>query len=183
VLEKLRAGVNPDALDANDRRIFDDGLVLILKELHERLDAAVADAYGWPADLSDEDILARLVALNKERAAEEARGLVRWLRPEYQIPKFGTPREKAEQIEADLGGEIVVEKKPSFPADDIDQTAAVMRMLADSSGANSPAAIAARFRQGKRVEKKVAAVLTSLARMGVIATAQSGRAFTLHRMN
>ena len=36
---------------------------------HKRLDAAVAAAYGWPADLADEDILARLFALNQERAA------------------------------------------------------------------------------------------------------------------
>jgi len=28
----------------------------------------VLDAYGWPHDLSDEDILARLLALNLERA-------------------------------------------------------------------------------------------------------------------
>jgi hypothetical protein len=27
------------------------------------------------------------VALNQERAAEEARGLIRWLRPEYQAPQ------------------------------------------------------------------------------------------------
>jgi hypothetical protein len=183
VLEKLRGGVQPDALDPDDRRIFDDGLVLILKEQHDRLDRAVGEAYGWPVDLPDEDILAQLVALNKERSAEEARGLVRWLRPEYQIPKFGTPKEKAEQIEADLGGEIVTEKKPSFPADDIDQTAAVMAMLAASDGAASPIEIATRFKQGKRVEKKVEAVLSSLARMGVIATAKAGRAFSLHRMN
>lgn len=183
VYEKLRAGVKPDALDEDDRRIFDDGLVLILKELHDKLDRAVADAYGWPNDLPDEEILAQLVALNKERAAEEARGLVRWLRPEYQIPKFGTPKEKAEQIEADLGGEIVTEKKPSFPADDIDQTAAVMTMLASNDGPASPIEIATRFKQGKRVEKKVEAVLSSLARMGVIATAKSGRAYSLHRMN
>ncbi|MGA8908478.1 MAG: type IIL restriction-modification enzyme MmeI, partial [Acidobacteriaceae bacterium] len=39
VLEKLRAGTDPAALSAPDRRIFDDGLVLILKELHDRLDA------------------------------------------------------------------------------------------------------------------------------------------------
>lgn len=182
VLEKLRAGTKPDALDADDRRIFDDGLVLILKELHDKLDVAVAAAYGWPADLSDEDILGRLVALNKERAAEEARGFVRWLRPEYQIPKFGTPGEKAEQIEADLGGEIISEKKPTFPTDDIDQTAAVMAALASITGPSSPAALAATFRQGKRVEQKVEAVLASLARMGVIATAKAGRAFSLHRM-
>lgn len=36
---------------------------------HDRLDAAVAAAYGWPADLSDEEVLERLFALNQERAA------------------------------------------------------------------------------------------------------------------
>jgi type II restriction/modification system DNA methylase subunit YeeA len=36
---------------------------------HKRLDAAAADAYGWHADLSDEDVLERLFALNQERAA------------------------------------------------------------------------------------------------------------------
>ncbi len=46
VLEKLRTGASPDALDARDRRIFDDGLVLILMELHDRLDAAVADLFA-----------------------------------------------------------------------------------------------------------------------------------------
>lgn len=37
------------------------------------------------------EILSRLVALNRERAAEEARGLVRWLRPEYQAPEDAQP--------------------------------------------------------------------------------------------
>lgn len=40
---------------------------------HKKLDAAVAAAYGFPADLSDEQILERLLALNLERAAEEAK--------------------------------------------------------------------------------------------------------------
>ena len=40
---------------------------------HKKLDAAVAAAYGWPADLSDEQILERLLALNLERAEEEAK--------------------------------------------------------------------------------------------------------------
>jgi hypothetical protein len=38
---------------------------------HQKLDAAVAAAYGWPLDLTDEQILERLLALNLERAAEE----------------------------------------------------------------------------------------------------------------
>lgn len=38
---------------------------------HKRLDAAVAVAYGWPADLTDDRILEKLLALNLERADEE----------------------------------------------------------------------------------------------------------------
>jgi hypothetical protein len=40
---------------------------------HKKLDAAVAAAYGWPADLSDEQVLEKLLALNLERAGEEAK--------------------------------------------------------------------------------------------------------------
>ena len=41
-----------------------------LANCHEKLDAAVAAAYGWPSDLSDDDILERLLALNLERAGK-----------------------------------------------------------------------------------------------------------------
>jgi hypothetical protein len=40
---------------------------------HKKLDVAVAAAYGWPADLTDEQILEKLLALNLERAAEESK--------------------------------------------------------------------------------------------------------------
>lgn len=42
-----------------------------LDQAHKELDQAVFDAYGWPRDLSDEDILTRLLALNLERAAKQ----------------------------------------------------------------------------------------------------------------
>ncbi|MBN1581065.1 MAG: class I SAM-dependent DNA methyltransferase, partial [Anaerolineae bacterium] len=35
---------------------------------HRKLDEAVLDAYGWPHDLTDDEILERLLALNLERA-------------------------------------------------------------------------------------------------------------------
>jgi hypothetical protein len=81
VLEGLRAG---EPLSATSQRIHDHGLISVLLDLHNDLDRAVADAYGWPADLSTEDILFRLVELNAARAAEERSGLIRWLRPEFQ---------------------------------------------------------------------------------------------------
>ena len=39
-----------------------------LDGLHATLDAAVFAAYGWPADLSDDEVLARLLALNLARS-------------------------------------------------------------------------------------------------------------------
>lgn len=38
---------------------------------HRRLDEAVLDAYGWPRDIGDEELLERLLALNLERAAAQ----------------------------------------------------------------------------------------------------------------
>jgi hypothetical protein len=53
---------------------------------HKKLDAAVAAAYGWPADLTDEQILEKLLALNLARAAEEAEAA--------KVKKPKTTREK-----------------------------------------------------------------------------------------
>ena len=58
----------------------------IVHELHSKLDAAVAAAYGWDVALAPAEIVARLVALNAARAAEEAEGIIRWLRPAHQHP-------------------------------------------------------------------------------------------------
>ena len=35
--------------------------------VHRKLDAAMFDAYGWPHELTDEEVLERLLALNLER--------------------------------------------------------------------------------------------------------------------
>jgi hypothetical protein len=88
VLEKLKSG---DPLTDAERITHEAGLVSVLAQIHADLDAAVADAYGWPADLPDEEILARLVDLNGVRAAEEKAGRVRWLRPSYQAPHEAQP--------------------------------------------------------------------------------------------
>jgi hypothetical protein len=179
VLEKLRDG---EALSADDKLIHDNALILILKELHDELDAAVVAAYGWPVDLAEDEVLARLVALNKERAAEEAKGFVRWLRPEYQIPRFGSDAEK-KQLEAfeDVEQTPAAAKaiKPNFPTDAVEQVAAVMAALAQREANASAAELARGFKQGKKCEARVAATLASLARTGFIATA--GEAYALRR--
>ena len=42
-----------------------------LDNAHRDLDAAVPPAYGWPADIAEEEALSRLLALNLERAAAQ----------------------------------------------------------------------------------------------------------------
>ena len=158
VLEKLRAG---EAIEGKDKEIYDQGLIGILKDIHDRIDAAVAEAYGWPVDLSDEEILERLVALNKERAAEEARGIVRWLRPDYQNPD-GKQAAAGKQAEMDVDIALAVEKAP-WPKDLPDQIAAVREALSDL-GEATPEQVARRFRRVRVTT--VEPLLRSLAALG-----------------
>ena len=53
--------------------IFMDAIVatIWLDNAHRELDAAVAAAYGWPADIAEEEALARLLALNLERSGPQ----------------------------------------------------------------------------------------------------------------
>jgi hypothetical protein len=182
VAEKLRRG---EALAEADEVIKDKGLVLIVKELHDQIDTSVAEAYGCPANLSDDEILARLVALNAERAAEEKRGLVRWLRPDYQRARAGVAgrpeaRRDEEQLEAPLVVVAGKEQKPLFPAGDVERTAAVFAALSDARGPLDAKILARAFRQGAKVEHAIARVLASLARLGHIYTAD-GRDYALRR--
>ncbi len=166
--------------------IFDNGLILTLKHLHGQLDATVARAYGWPADLVEAEVLKRLVALNKERALEEQRGHVRWLRPEHQIPRFGSSTEKAElELTGGRGDGLVDEKsiiaKPAFPAKDLEQTVAVTMALVRATGPLSAAEIARQFKQGRKVENRAEFTLKAMARMGELASGDNGKSFTLRR--
>jgi hypothetical protein len=185
VLEKLKASV---PLEEDDEVIRDKGLILVLKELHEKLDALVFEAYGWPQTLTNEQILEKLVTLNHERVAEERRGHVRWLRPDYQIPRFGkkldkqAAKEEGAQVVADLGLPLETSgKKPSFPVDSIGQTAAVFSALAAATAPLDAAAIAIGFRKGKNVQRQINDVLLSLARLGHVAPSEGGTKFVIRR--
>ena len=87
LVDKLRAGA---PLAAAQEEAARDARARIVLHLHAQLDRAVADAYAWPHDLPPAEIVARLVHLNAERAAEEASGTIRWLRPDYQLPRLAT---------------------------------------------------------------------------------------------
>jgi hypothetical protein len=173
VLEKLRAG---DALTKKEQEIHEQGLVSVLREIHDELDAAVADAYGWPADHSDEEILTRLVALNHERAEEERRGIIRWLRPEFQNP---TGKKQTAIAVAD---EPVAEKKAakatkqSWPKSLSEQAGAVLSSLATFSSGATARDIARSFGRATdgRVER-VEEILETLEALGKARELDDGR--------
>jgi restriction-modification enzyme MmeI-like protein len=167
VLEKLRAG---ETIEGKDREIYDQGLIGILKDLHDQIDAAVAKAYGWPVGISDEDILFRLVALNKERAEEEARGHIRWLRPNYQNPE-GRVAAKSKTKDMDLGVTAKIEKAP-WPKTLPDQIAAVREALTEM-GEATPDQIARRFMRARTTS--VQPLLDSLAALGQAEKVDEGR--------
>lgn len=168
VLEKLRAG---EAIEGKDREIYEQGLVGILKDIHDRIDGAVAQAYGWPADLSDEEILIRLVDLNKERAAEEAAGHIRWLRPDYQNPQGRQAQARGGQAELDVGAAAARDKAP-WPKALPEQIAAVREALAEL-GEASPQQIARRFQRARSAS--VTPLLESLAALGQAHVTEDGR--------
>lgn len=116
VVEKLRSG---EALTAKERAVHEIAACGVLKDIHDELDAAVAEAYGWPWPMPTEEILERLVALHDERVEEEKRGLVRWLRPEYQIPRFGAGERPAELALVDAP--VSKGKKPKKKRAQIDE--------------------------------------------------------------
>ena len=171
VLEKLKAG---EILDTSEQQIYNKGLVRILLDIHNEIDAAVFEAYGWPNSLDDEEVLARLVALNAERIAEEASGQVRWLRPEYQISKAGLQTPVAQQ------GEIAVEVIPAVPAIKAvpwpkklpDQIQAVRRLL--STGHTIEVKTAAKSFKGARKDR-LEEVLQTLVAFGEARSLGQGR--------
>lgn len=159
------------ALTPAERDIHDAGHVSVLRALHDRLDAAVDAAYGWPADLSDAEIVARLVALNAERVAEEARGLVRWLRPEFQAPQEVRPVQRQAALDivaqdAPLSGEM-----PAWPRDRAEQFLRLRSCI--STGPVAPADIARRFKDAPP-RARLASMLAVLADLG-LAREQGGR--------
>lgn len=172
VLASLRAGT---PLTDKERVVDDQGLVSILRELHGEVDVAVAAAYGWPETLPDEDLLVRLVALNTERVEAERRGVVYWVRPDYQRPLAGeTPRSAGggatgphpgENDPSDAGPSET--PKVKWPATLSDRIAAVRAQVLRAPGAVGLEDVASVF--GKVSRKDVGAILESLAALGIVA--------------
>jgi hypothetical protein len=185
VLEKLRSG---EALTDKDKTIHEQGLVSVLRELHDELDHAVFAAYGWD-DLADklvglpgattplpdkseaqaaaeEVLLQRLVDLNSQRAAEEANGLIRWLRPEYQNPNAEVAQKQTEMaVDTEIkAAHTAKAKKLKWPKQMREQVAAVRNTL--EIGDLNLEAIATQF--ARNPDKAVISVLEALVELGMV---------------
>ena len=187
VLEKLR---RDEPLNAKEKTLHQHGLVAVLDQLHRELDAAVLDAYGWsdlaPAlvgapgaltpltdkpealALAEAELLERLVALNAARAAEEAQGLVRWLRPAFQAS--GTPDAVQTEIdgvdtETPAAPAVATGRRP-WPVELPQQIAALAEVLAASPLALTPDAVAAHFSGKGQWKKRLPSLLETLAAVG-----------------
>ena len=193
-VRELEGGCDVPLLTAKEKDIHEAGLVSVLKDIHDDIDRAVFEAYGWgdliPALVgkpgatipsphktpeqkeAEEELLKRLVALNQERAAEERRGTVRWLRPDYQKPKLGhkvkTP-EDVEQVEAQLVVPETADGKPAWPKDELARIRVVRDMLGRAPAPLAPEALSAAFkgRNSAPRKKRVEQVLQTLVAAGV----------------
>lgn len=145
VVEKLRSG---EKLTDKERAVHEIAACGVLRDLHDELDRLVAQAYGWPWPMEREEVLERLVGLHDERVEEEKRGIIRWLRPEYQVPRFGGAAPAAAEPELALPEAAtpevvkVVEKQP-WPAGVIEQIGVAKEHV--SAAPATPAEVAAAF--------------------------------------
>jgi hypothetical protein len=160
------------ALTPKEKLIHDQGLVSVLQQLHADLDAAVFAAYGWPATLTDAEILERLVALNAARAEEEQRGIIHWLRPEYQNPSpkvqgaLDLPAKPAppKRLKSAIGNRQSAIPQLPWPKSLPERVRAVETALHATPGPVTPKALAATFHRAQ--PEAIAEILETLVTLG-----------------
>jgi hypothetical protein len=181
LLTKLRSG---EPFTDREREQHEIAQTEILRQLHDELDLAVAAAYGWSMDLPEAEILVNLVALNKERCAEETRGVVRWLRPDYQAPETvtatATPLLTEETDFESVVALTPIEAQP-WPRDLKDQLAALRSVLTSSARLWTLEAIAHAFKSRGRYREGIAAHLDLLADLGIVSRVDTAEGPRWHR--
>ena len=162
VLEKLRAGT---PLNAKEQLTHEQGLVTVLRQLHDDLDAAVASAYALPPTASDDAILTHLCALNAQRAAEERSGTIRYLRPAFQNPGSTTTQTTLATDEAETPAATA---KPAaklpWPKTLAEQAQAVRAALKTFGAPTDAATLARTFKSAKT--DRIEDILETLASLG-----------------
>jgi hypothetical protein len=170
IVEKLRSG---EALTESERTIHGIAACGLLRDLHDRLDAAVAAAYGWKWPMSREETLLHLVELHDARVAEEDAGHVQWVRPDFQQPRYGgSPAAPAPKLDLPAAEAKPPRGRPrTWPSTAIDQMSALQRLVAKSPVSLEEAVV--RFKGARR--ELVQRHLETLALMGEMWVDDLGR--------
>lgn len=173
VLEKLRSGTT---LNTKEQTVHEQALVSILMQLHNELDTAVAAAYGWPVNLTTGAILEKLVALNKERAAQEASGTILWLRSDYQKPQGGQQTGLQVTTEAT---EATPAELPDWPKTLAEQAQAVQRIIQQYQQPVSASAINKQFKKAPKAaaatrEQQIGQLLETISTLGLLRKTEEG---------
>ena len=180
VVEKLRVG---QPLTAKEETVHQQGLAAVVLSLHQQLDAAVAEAYGWPTDLPVPELLQRLVHLNHQRAREEQAGHIRYLRPAYQAPEtvqtglvlpesapVAAAKAKGKKTAKSLGAVALPENEldalNSWPQDLAQQMQALRTAINGAEMPLTAAQVAQRFRGAGPA--RVQPLLDTLAALGLV---------------
>jgi hypothetical protein len=164
LLEKMQ---KEEPFSAPDQAYNNRALVSILRQIHDELDTAVFAAYGWPENLTEGEILERLVDLNLERAEEEKNGLIRWLRPDYQAPDQITTQPEIEGIEIEDIARINPVELQKFPTTFKEQLTAIRELLRTQNREWTIEQIDSQF-SGTKKTKAIANCLEILEELGLI---------------
>lgn len=194
---ELENGCPVAPLSDAERDVSQAGSIAVLADLHDQIDRATLAAYGWddlaPAlvgkpgatlpsphktreqEQAEEELLMRLVALNRARAAEEKRGVIHWLRPEFQIPllRHKAPTPDLGLIEVAPTIAPIAAAKADWPKDGLDQIIIVREALSRASAPVGLSEIATQFgaRRSAKRDERIAEVLARMAESGLIQTA------------
>ena len=172
VVEKLRAG---QPLTPKEQATKQQGLASVVLELHRDLDTAVAAAYGWPTDLPDAELLARLVQLNRARAVEEAAGTVRYLRPAYQAP---TQQQTGLNLPTAVTTEAAAKLAPQpWPAELVLQIQAVREVVTQAPAPLTTSQVAARLAGAGPA--KIQPILDTLTALSLLRWVEAGNAYAV----
>ena len=172
LLETVRAGlfVTPRQQDLARR-----ARVTILRELHDDIDRLTEKAYGWSESLTDAETVAALTGLNRVREVEEARGQVRWLRPEFQRLRNRGPDRRPGVEDPSPSQPVLPGRRRAFPKDRYEQPLVIQASLVRELGPIASHDLARRFRGGIKLAPRIDRVLTTLHRYGHVERLSDGR--------
>lgn len=182
LLLKLRSG---EEFNQKEREQHSEAQTEILRQIHDELDQAVVDSYGWTVGDDESAILDQVVALNRERAEEEWSGRVRWIRPDYQ-----TPRRALELVAVPVldvaeglpgsGGVVGIEPR-GWPKEIKDQLSGLREVILATNQSWTVEDLTKVFKSRGRYRESIEAHLELLADLGVIVRVEGASCPAYHR--